>query len=95
MNHGIRIRDHWGAEPAGDIEPSGLVAAIGGGDRAPASYAAANRVKALASAARCRFRGIHGGRTAPPLPTETGAISGGRCMVGSISTVLVRSHRCS
>src|ERR1700682_634636 len=68
---GIRIRNHCGAEPPRDIEPSGLVTTVGGRDRASASYAAADRVEAPASAARGRFRGIQGGRTAPPLPAET------------------------
>jgi len=92
MQHGICVRDHWGAEPAGDIEPSGLLTAVGRGDRAPTPYATANGVEALASATRGWFRGIHGGRTAPPLPTETGAISGSGRVVGSVSPVLVRSH---
>ena len=68
---GIRVRNHCGAEPPRDIEPSGLVTTVGWRDRASASYAAADRVKAPASAARGRFRGIHGGRTAPSLPAET------------------------
>src|SRR6267142_417586 len=68
---GICLRNHCGAEPPRDIEPPGLVPTVGGRDRASTSYAAADRVKAPASAARGRFRGIHGGRTAPSLPTET------------------------
>ena len=68
---GIRVRNHCGAEPPRDIEPPGLVTTVGGRDRAPASYAAADRFKAPTSAARGRFRGIHGGRTAPSLQTET------------------------
>ena len=68
---GICVRNHCGAEPPRDIEPPGLVTTVGGRDRASASYAAADRVKAPASAARGRFRGIHGGRTAPSLPAET------------------------
>jgi hypothetical protein len=68
---GICIRNHCGAEPPRDIKPPGLFTTVGWRDRAPASYAAANRVKAPASAARRRFRGIHGGRTAPSLPAET------------------------
>ncbi len=68
---GIRVRNHCGAEPPGDTEPAGLVTTVGGGDRASPSYAAADRVKAPASAARGRFRGIHGGRTAASLPAET------------------------
>src|SRR5262249_13804897 len=73
---GICLRNHCGAKPPRDIEPSGLVTTVSGRDRASASYAAANRVKALASSARGRFRGIHSGRTAPSLPAETRAISG-------------------
>src|SRR2546430_171523 len=68
---GVCIRNHCGAEPPRDIEPPGLVTKVGGRDRASASYAAADRVKAPASAARGWFRGIHGGRAAPSLPTET------------------------
>src|ERR1700674_5573983 len=92
---GICIRNHRGAESPRDIEPSGLVTTVGGRDRASASYAAADRVKASASAARGRFRGIHGGRPAPSLPAETWATSGGRCLAGSVPSVLVRSRRCS
>jgi len=68
---GVCVRNHCGAEPPCDIEPSGLLTAVGGRDRASASYAATERVKAPASAARGRFRGIHGGCTAPSLPAET------------------------
>ena len=93
--HGIRIRNHCGAEPSCDIRPPGLVTTIGGGDRASASYTAAHGVKASARAARGRFRGIHGGRTAPPLPAETWTIPGGGFLAGSVPSVLVRSHRCS
>src|SRR5213594_2534242 len=92
---GICIRNHCGAKPPGDIEPPGLVTTVGGRDRASASYDAADRVKAPASAARGRFRRIHGGRTAPSLPTEARTTSGGRCLAGSVPSVLVRSRRCS
>src|SRR5882724_1013468 len=68
---GICFRNHCGAEPPRDIEPPGLVTKVGWRDRASTSYVAADRVKAPASAARGRFRGIHGGRTASSLPTET------------------------
>src|SRR5580765_9123833 len=54
---GICLRNHCGAEPPRDIEPPGLVTTVGGRDRASTSYAAADRVKAPACAARCRFRG--------------------------------------
>src|SRR5262245_5230227 len=66
----ICVRNHCGAEPPRDIEPPGLVRTVGGRDRASTSYATADSVKALASPARGRFRGIHGGRTAPSLPAE-------------------------
>src|SRR5437762_10024893 len=92
---GIGVRNHCGAEPPRDTEPPGLVPAVGGRDRASTSYAAADRVKAPASAARGRFRGIHGGRTAPSLPAEARTISGGGCLAGSVPPVLVRSRRCS
>src|SRR5580698_1792193 len=68
---GICFRNHCGAEPPRDIESPCLVTAVGGRNRAPTSDAAAHRVQAPASAARGRFRGIHGGRTAPSLPAET------------------------
>src|SRR5262245_59998625 len=88
---GIGVRNHRGAEPPRDIEPPGLLTTFRGRDRASAPYAAADRVKAPASAARGRFRGIHGGRTAPSLPAETRTPSGGRCLAGSVPSVLVRS----
>src|SRR5213080_179600 len=93
--NGIGVRNHCGAEPPRDIEPPGLVPTVGGRDRASASYAAADRVKAPARAARGRFRGIHGGRTAPSLPAEARTASGGGCLAGSVPSVLVRSRRCS
>src|SRR5229473_5980350 len=89
--HGICVRNHCGAEPPRDTEPAGLVTTVGGRDRASASYAAADGVKAPASAARGRFRGIHGGRTAPSLPAETGTTSGTRRLAGSVPSALVRS----
>src|SRR5690349_9516013 len=92
---GICIRNHRGAEPPCDIEPPGLVTTVGWRDRASASYAADDRVKAPASAARGRFRGIQGGRTAPSLPAETGAVSGDGCLAGSVPPVLVGSRGCS
>src|SRR5580704_9899080 len=73
---GIHIRNHCRTEPPRDLESSGLLATVGGRDRASASYATADCVEAPARAARRRFRGIHGGRTAPPLPAETRAVSG-------------------
>src|SRR5215831_9441739 len=68
---GICIRNHCGAEPPRDIEPAGFVTTVGWRDRASASYAATDCVKTSAGAARGRFRGIHGGRTASSLPAET------------------------
>src|SRR5467141_1050324 len=93
--NGICVRNHCGAEPPRDTEPPGLVTTVGGRDRASASYAAADRVKAPASAARGRFRGVHGGRTAASLPAEARTTSGGGCLAGSVPSVLVRSRRCS
>src|SRR5438034_3380036 len=93
--HGICVRNHCGAEPPRDMEPPGLVTTVGWRDRASASYDAADRVKAPASAARGRFRGIHGGRTAPSLPAEAGNTSGGGCLAGSVPPVVVRSRRCA
>src|SRR5213593_2994425 len=92
---GICVRNHCGAEPPRDTEPPGLVTTVGWRDRASASYAAADSVKAPASAAKGRFRGIHGGRAAPPLPAEARTTSGGGCLAGSVPSVLVRSRRCS
>src|SRR5437016_12745432 len=92
---GICVRNHCGAEPPRDIEPPGLVTTVGGRDRASASYAAADRLKAPASAARGRFRGVHGGRTAPSLPAEARTTSGAGCLAGSVPPVLVRSRGCS
>src|SRR5262249_14768650 len=93
--HGICVRNHCRAEPPRDIEPPGLVTTVSWRDRASASNHAADRVKAPASAARSRVRRIHGGRTAPSLPAESRRISGGRCLAGSVPSVLVRSRRCS
>src|SRR5215472_3535180 len=93
--HGVCVRNHCGAEPPRDLEPAGLVTTVGGRDRASAWYAAADRVKAPASAARGRFREIHGGRTAPSLPPEARTASGGGCLAGSVPSVLVRSRICA
>src|SRR5580704_13454396 len=93
--HGISIRNHCGAEPTRDLEPFGLVATLSGRDRASAWHAAADRVKAPASAARGRFRGVHRGRTTPSLPAQTWTISGGGCLACSVPPVLVRSRGCS
>src|SRR5205823_1623141 len=71
------------------------VPTVGWRDRASASYATADRVKAPASAARSRFRGIHGGRTTPSLPTEARTTSGGGCLAGSVPSLLVGSRGCS
>src|SRR5215471_20224368 len=92
---GICVRNHGGAEPPRDLEPPGLVTTVGWRDRASAWYAAAGRVKAPARAARGRFRGIHGGRTAPSLPAEARTASGGGGLAGSVPPVLVRSPGCS
>src|ERR1700730_17367061 len=89
------FRNHCGAEPPRDIEPPGLVTTVGWTDRASASYDAADRVKAPASAARSRFRGIHRGRTASSLPAENRADSGAGCLAGSVPSVLVRSRGCA
>src|SRR5256886_14621482 len=95
QERGICVRNHCGAEPPRDIETPGLVPTVGGRDRASAAYAAADRVKAPASAARGRFRGIHGGRTAPSLPAAARTASGGGCLAGSVPPVLVRSRGCA
>src|SRR2546422_11330476 len=92
---GICVRNHCGAEPPRDIEPPGLVTTVGWRDRASTSYDAADRVKAPARAARSRFRGIHGGRTAPSVPAEARTASGGACLARSVPPVLVRARGCS
>src|SRR5580700_6152738 len=92
---GVCIRNHCGAEPPRDIAHARLVTTVGGRDRASASYAAADRVKAPAGAARRWFRRIHGGRTAPSLPAKARTASGGGYVAGSVSPLLVRSRRCS
>src|SRR5208283_1773831 len=89
------IRNHCGAEPARDIESAGLFATVGWRDRASTSYAAADRVKAPARAARCRLRGIHGGRAAPSLPAQARTASGVGCLAGSVPPAMVRSRGCS
>src|SRR5512132_3971775 len=93
--HGVCLRNHCRAEPSRDPEPARVVSAVGGGDRARAAHAAAGRVQAPASAARGGVRRIHGGCTAPSLPAETGAPSGGRRLAGPVPPALVRPRRCS
>src|SRR6266702_2439378 len=95
LESGIGVRNHCRAQPPRDTRSPGLVTTVGWRDRASASYAAADRVKAPASAARGRFRGIHGGRTAPSLPAEARTASGGGCLARSLPPVLVRSRGCS
>src|SRR2546430_12818589 len=95
LSHGICVRNHCGAEPPRDPAPPGLIPTVRGRDRASASYAAADRVKAPAGAARGRFRGIHRGRTAPSLPLEARTTAGSGCLAGSVPSVLVRSRGCS
>src|SRR2546425_4198154 len=95
LRHGICVRNHCGAEPPRDPAPPGLVPTVGGRDRAPTADAAAHGLQAPARAARGRFRGIHGGRTAPALPLEARAPAGVGCLARSVPAVLVRSCRCS
>src|SRR3989449_953877 len=95
LRHGICVRNHCGAEPPRDPAPPGLVPTVGGRDRAPTADAAAHGLQAPARAARGRFRGIHGGRTAPALPLEARAPAGVGCLARSVPSVLVRSCRCS
>src|SRR5579859_8161144 len=49
--YGIRVRHHCRAKPPRDTQPAGLLATIGGRDRASTSNVAAGGVKASASAA--------------------------------------------
>src|SRR5262245_14649660 len=92
---GIGIRNHRGAEPPRDLEPAGVVGTVGWRNRTSTWDAAAHRVKASARAARRRFRGIHGGRTAPSLPPEAGTVSRNGCLARSVPAVLVRSCGCA
>src|SRR5208282_2443267 len=95
MKRGICLRNHCRTEPPRDPESSGVIATVGGGDRAPTSDDAADRVQASAGAARRRFRGIHGRRAAASLPAESGTVAGGRRLAGSVPPVLVGSSGCS
>src|SRR5882757_6607986 len=95
QGHGICVRSHCRAEPPRDIEPAGLVTTVGGRDRTSTWHAAADGVKAPASAARGRFRGVHGGRPAPSVPAETRTVSGVGYLAGSVPPLLVRSPGCS
>src|SRR5579864_5424358 len=92
---GIRIRNYCRAEPPRHTGPAGLLTTVGGRDRASAAYVAADRVQTSAGAARGRFRGIHGGRTTPPLPAETRTVSGDGHLAGPVPPVLVRLRGCS
>src|ERR1700689_1477330 len=92
--YGIRIRNHCGAEPPGDPDAPGLIRAVGGGDRAPTSHDAADRIQAPARAARGRVRGVYRGRTAPSLSAQTRTLPGSGCLAGSIPPVLVRARGC-
>src|SRR5262249_39794749 len=94
-DHGICLRNRCRAEPACDPEPPRLVRAVGRRDRTSASYVAADRVKAPASAARGGFRGIHGGRPAPAFPADPCPASAAGCLAGSVPAVLVRSRGCA
>src|SRR5260370_7655258 len=93
--HGIGVRNHCRAEPPRDPEPAGLVTTVGWRDRAAAWHAAADGVQAPARAARGRFRGVHGGCTAPSLPAEARTASGGGCVAGAVPPVLVPFRGCS
>ena len=92
---GICIRNHRGAEPPRDPESPGLVRTVGWRNRASTWHGAADRVEAPARAARGRFRGSHGGRTAPSLPAEARTASGDGCLARSVPSVLVRSPGCA
>src|SRR5215475_2414096 len=92
--HGNGFRHYCGAQSPGNLEPAGYVATVGGRDRAPAWYAAADRVKTPARAARGRFCGVHGGRTTASVPAEARTAPGDRRLAGSVPEVLVRAHRC-
>src|SRR5690349_7156259 len=90
-----RIRDHCGAEPAGDLESAGLFRAVRRGDRAAAWHGPADRVQTPARATRGWFRGVYSGRSAPLLSVEAWTAAGTRRMVGPVPPLLVGSRRCS
>ena len=92
---GFRLRNHCRAQPPRHPEPSRLVATVGWRDRAATPHAATGRLQASESVARGRFRGINGGRTAPPLPVEARTFSRARYVAGAVPPLLVRSRRCS
>src|SRR5438270_551372 len=72
-----------------------LVTTVGWRDRASASYAAADRVKALASADRKSTRLNYSHSQTPYVAADAKKKSGGGCLAGSVPSVLVRSRRCS
>src|SRR5437899_12637624 len=90
--NGICIRNHCGAEPSRHIEPPGLVRTVGRRDRVSTWYAADDRVKASASAARGRSRGIHAGRTPPALHAKTRTTSGGGYVAVAVHSALARAR---
>ena len=53
---GIRVRNHCGAEPPRDTKPAGLVATVGGRDRASTSHGEAGFVEAAVEAQRRLYR---------------------------------------
>src|SRR5262249_18673534 len=88
---GICLRNHRRAEPPRDIEPAGLVGAVGRRNRTSPWHGAAGRLEAPARTARGRLRGVDGGCTASPVPAETGTTPGGGCLAHAIPSVLVRA----
>src|SRR5579863_1226732 len=95
IGRGIRIRNHCGAEPPSDPQPAGLLAAVGGSDRAQAPNAAAGGVKAPESASRRRLRGVDDRRAAPTVPAEARTIASVGRVARAVPPVLVRSRRCA
>ena len=92
---GICVRHRRRAEPAGHLEPAGVVGALRRRDRAPPAHAADLGLQAPARAARGRVRGSHSGRAAPSLPAETGTASRGGFLAGPVPPVLVRARGCA
>src|SRR5579871_4506213 len=91
--HGVRVRRPRRAEPPRHLEPARLLRAVGPRDRETAADGAADRLQALARAARDRLRRVARRRAAAPLPDPTGAADGDRCLARPLSALLVDARR--
>src|SRR5262249_30947158 len=93
IGHGICLRNYCRAESPRHPQPPRFFRAIRRRNRAPPSHVAAQRLQAPARSARCRFRGVHRGRSTTPLPPETRTVSGTRLLARAVPPVLVRASR--